>query len=53
MTPEKLPLSVEQRPIQSTCCHAEIEVYSAHEGTSHYVCLKCRRACDTQIVEQK
>lgn len=44
--------SVESRPVQSTCCQAEIEVYCAHEGTSFYVCLACRKACDVRPVEQ-
>lgn len=35
--------------IVSRCCKDEVYVYSAHEGTSFYVCTKCDRPCDTRM----
>lgn len=35
---------------RSACCDAEVEVYGSCDGTCFYVCLACRRPCDTRPV---
>lgn len=30
----------------SNCCKSDIMVVSGDEGTSHYECIKCKKACD-------
>lgn len=31
---------------KSRCCKADVDVYSANEGTSFYICMKCELPCD-------
>lgn len=35
----------------SSCCGAPGQVYSGDEGTNHFICIKCKEACD--MVEKK
>lgn len=39
---------------KSNCCNADIEILqdSPEEGTSYYVCSKCRNACDIKPPKQ-
>ena len=37
----------------STCCKKEVAVISGNEGTSFYVCLGCREACDVKPTTKK
>lgn len=30
----------------SKCCKSTVRVYSSNEGTNHYVCNNCDKACD-------
>jgi hypothetical protein len=36
----------------SICCGSDVKVVGGNEGTNHYECLKCRRACDVQVVQK-
>ena len=30
---------------RSNCCGAEVKLYSGDEGTNHYICGVCGKAC--------
>jgi hypothetical protein len=36
--------------MKSNCCNVSLKVLSATEGTAHYECEKCGKACDVQLV---
>ena len=38
----------ELEKVVSSCCKAGVKVVSGDEGTSHYECLACQKACDVE-----
>lgn len=38
---------------KSNCCKAGIKVECGGEGTCHYECVQCRKACDPLTPEKK
>lgn len=38
--------------LESDCCNAEVYTWFGREGTSHYRCKQCEKACDVAVTTE-